>query len=428
MHGHRSTRTVRGLALLAALALVLAACGTDDGEDGGGTGGTEAPATAEPSGGGGDGDVDAGGTYADPASWLCHPDKDPAEDVCHRDLDATVVAADGTTEVVPFERAEDPAVDCFYVYPTISLDEGANADMEPAEGEEIYTVYNQAARFGSVCEVYAPIYRQRTLTWLTARLGGDDGATDDTAADQPSEEEIRQLAYDDVVAAFEAYLASVPDDRGFVLMGHSQGAGILRELLAEEVEPDPELHDRLVSALLLGTSVSVPAGQDVGSDLPETPLCRSVDQTGCVVTYASFRTEAPPPPNSLFGDGDEGETAGCVNPAAPAGGSGMLTPELVQEDLGGALGGPGQAFADPATAPEITTPWIVLPDLVSARCVSDGTYTWLDITVVADPADPRVDDLGGDLTPEWGLHLIDVNVAMGDLIDMVGAQAAAYAG
>ena len=70
----------------------------------------------------------------------------------------------------------------------------------------------------------------------------------------------------------------------------------------------------------------------------------------------------------------------------------------------------------------------MLPDLVSARCVSDGTFTWLDLTVVADPADPRVDDIGGDLTPEWGLHLVDVNVALGDLIDVVAAQAAAYTG
>ena len=419
----RTTTTL--VAVAAALAVLVAACSSDDGTEEG----TSGPAGSDVVAGDGDEGSAVDDVYADPAAWLCHPDKDPAEDVCHRDLDATVVLADGTTELEPFERAEDPAVDCFYVYPTISLDDAPNADMDPAEGEEIYTVYNQAARFGSVCEVYAPIYRQRTLTWLTSRLGGGEGATESTAAgDQPSEEEIRALAYDDVVAAFDAYLAGVPEDRGFVLLGHSQGAGILRQLLAEEIETDPALHDRLVSALLLGTSVSVPPGEAVGSDLPGTPLCRAVDETGCVVTYASFRTEAPPPPNSLFGGGAEGETAGCVNPAAPAGGSGMLTSELVVEDLGGALGGRAQAFADPARDAEITTPWVVLPDLVSARCVSDGTYTWLDLTVVADPSDPRVDDIGGDLTPEWGLHLVDVNVALGDLVAMVGAQAAAHAG
>jgi hypothetical protein len=46
----------------------------------------------------------------------------------------------------------------------------------------------------------------------------------------------------------------------------------------------------------------------------------------------------------------------------------------------------------------------------------------------SDPADPRTDDITGDLTPEWGLHLVDANIAMGNLIDVVGAQIATYTG
>ena len=50
-----------------------------------------------------------------------------------------------------------------------------------------------------------------------------------------------------------------------------------------------------------------------------------------------------------------------------------------------------------------------------------------------DPADPRVDDIPGGLgaagapLANWGLHLVDVNLAMGNLIDIVGQQAKAYA-
>ena len=416
--------TRRLLAVLVVAALALAACsgGSDDDQGAAAGGDGTTTSTSAAAGLGGD------GIYADPASWLCHPDLDDDDDVCRRDLDATIVRADGTTEVVPFERPADPPIDCFYVYPTISLDDAPNADLVPAEGEEIFTAYNQAARFAEVCRVFAPVYRQRTLTWLTSQLGSGPGDEQDgDSGEPPSEEEIRALAYDDVVDAFEHYLAEDGDGRGFVLIGHSQGAGLLRRLLAEEIEGEPERHDRLVSALLLGTSVSVPPGEEVGGDLADTPLCRAVDQTGCVVTYASFRTDAPPPENSLFGGGGEGETAGCVNPAAPGGGSGVLTPAFVHDDLGGALGGPAVAFVDPEREAEITTPWIVLPDLVTARCVSDGTRTWLDLTVVGDPAGPRVADIGGDLTPEWGLHLVDVNVALGDLVAMVGAQAEAYA-
>ena len=58
--------------------------------------------------------------YSDDASWLCRPDTD---DICDSGLDATVVAADGTTTVEPWTAADDPPIDCFYVYPTISRDE-----------------------------------------------------------------------------------------------------------------------------------------------------------------------------------------------------------------------------------------------------------------------------------------------------------------
>lgn len=44
----------------------------------------------------------------------------------------------------------------------------------------------------------------------------------------------------------------------------------------------------------------------------------------------------------------------------------------------------------------------------------------------ADPEDPRIDDIGGDLTPEWGLHLVDANLAMGDLATITESQARAY--
>ena len=49
-----------------------------------------------------------------------------------------------------------------------------------------------------------------------------------------------------------------------------------------------------------------------------------------------------------------------------------------------------------------------------------------------DPADPRTDDITGDLTvgnqviPSWGLHLVDVNLALGNLIDIVEKQTKAW--
>ena len=63
---------------------------------------------------------------------------------------------------------------------------------------------------------------------------------------------------------------------------------------------------------------------------------------------------------------------------------------------------------------------------MSAECVSKGGFDYLEVTVHGDPTDPRVDDIGGDLTPEWGLHLQDVNLMMGDIVGTVRAQAAAW--
>jgi hypothetical protein len=69
-----------------------------------------------------------------------------------------------------------------------------------------------------------------------------------------------------------------------------------------------------------------------------------------------------------------------------------------------------------------------LPGLVEGTCVIEGGFTDLELTVDGDPSDPRTDDIGGDLSPEWGMHLVDANVARGDIEDLVPAQAAAYTG
>jgi hypothetical protein len=42
--------------------------------------------------------------------------------------------------------------------------------------------------------------------------------------------------------------------------------------------------------------------------------------------------------------------------------------------------------------------------------------------------DERGTDVGGQISPDWGLHLVDVNIAMGNLVDLVASQGQAYAG
>jgi hypothetical protein len=273
-----------------------------------------------------------------------------------------------------------------------------------------------------VSRVFAPVYRQTTLTALVGALGGGD----------PAGEEARAVAYGDVVDAFKHYIANDNRGRGFVLVGHSQGAGHLAALVAAEIDGEPRLRDRLLSAMLLGASVRVPEGEIVGGDFDNVPLCTAADDLGCVVSYASFRSTSPPPPNSFFGRprGGEGEAA-CTNPAALGGGSGPLQPYLPTDgaSLPSADGPPPVRppwLADPQRNAAIATKFVTLPGMVDAQCARRDGFSYLELTVHGDPGDGRIDDIGGDLTPEWGMHLVDVSVAMGNLVDVVEAQAAAF--
>ncbi len=284
--------------------------------------------------------------------------------------------------------------------------------------EERNVVKQQLARFGSQCRLFAPMYRQVTLAGLRTRLTGGGLALD------------RGRRYDDVRDAWRHYLQHDNGGRGVVLIGHSQGAMVLTALIAGEIDGAP-VRRQLVSAILLGTSLAVPKGKDVGGAFKQVPLCRADGQIGCVVTYASFRATVPPPATTLFGRvSGEGMEAGCTNPAALAGGSGALQPYLT---------GVGSLIAQAAaqghrwtTKAAVDTPFVTVPGLLTARCASNEYANYLEIAVHPDTADARADDIPGDLGPPgnpsamWGMHLVDVNVAMGNLVAIVGRQSAAY--
>lgn len=352
--------------------------------------------------------------YADPANWVCRGDTD---DPCDHDLDATIVRANGTTRIERWRPTPNPKIDCFYVYPTISTDPGGNSDLVPGEDQEIFVTRQQAARLGSVCRVFAPVYRQITLTALTARLGGVEIPSDPA------------LAYDDVVDAWKHYLANDNRGRGVILIGHSQGAGHLTALLRNVIDPDPAQRDLLVSAMLLGTSVQVPVGADVGGDFQNLPLCRRDRQTGCVISYSSFRSDAPPPDNSFFGvPRAPGLQAACTNPAALGGGAGELEAYLPADGKSLPIY-PARDVDWVDDDVEITTPFVTLPGFFAGECRVENGFSYLAIDLHGDPADPRIDDLvGADITPEWGLHLVDANVAMGTLVDVARRQALSYCG
>lgn len=376
------------------LALLLAACAAP--------GAFAAPA-AQP----------APNDYTDPANWLCRPGR---ADACAADQTATVVNADGSESKEAWSADPNAPIDCFYVYPTVSTEPTPNSDMIPGPGEK-GVVVQQVARLASKCRIYAPMYRQVTLAALRAYMAGKPVAAS------------RALAYDDVRDAWNEYLAHDNHGRGVVLIGHSQGTRVLIQLVKEEIDGKP-IQKRIVSVILGGTVLQVPVGKDVGGDFKFIPLCRSTAQVGCVIAFASFRANVPPPPGAPFGaSGGPGLMAACVNPAALGGGSGALEAYLPAGRV--ALSPQAPVEWVKGGAP-ITTFFVKVPGLLTGECVSNAHGSYLAVTVNADPKDSRTDDIAGDILVKgkvltsWGLHLIDMNLTMGNLVDDVDAQSRAW--
>jgi Protein of unknown function (DUF3089) len=351
--------------------------------------------------------------YSKPDTWLCRAGR---EDACTVDLTTTIVAANGKLTREPYKANANAPIDCFYVYPTVSLDTTGNSDMNIGP-EEKNVILQQFARFGSTCRQYAPLYRQITLTALRAMISG-----------KPLEAD-RALAYKDVVDAWNYYLEHDNKGRGVVLIGHSQGSGLLTRLIAEQIEGKP-VQARVISSLLLGTNVAVPKGKEVGGSFKSTPVCKSASEIGCVISYVSFRDTIPPPSNTRFGRvPGEGHVAVCTNPAALAGGKG---------ELHAYLNATGRTITSPdrptewAKGATVATPFVSVPGLLEGECLSNDRGTYLQVTTKENPADARTDEIAGDvvangkISEDWGLHLIDVNVAMGNLVDIVAQQSKTY--
>ena len=346
--------------------------------------------------------------YSVPANWLCKPGV--ANNPCEVNIDATIVKADGSTELQKYAGNPNAPIDCFYVYPTVSLDPFTQSDLIPGP-EEFNVVKSQLARLGSQCRIFAPMYRQFSLGALRARMSGGAGVpTRGTPAD----------ANADVDDAWAWYLANENKGRGVVILGHSQGSGQITRLIAAKVDGKPD-QAKLVSAIIMGSTIQVPKGADVGGTFKSIPVCKTAGQTGCVISFSSFRDTVPPAETSNFGI-NRGETeAVCVNPAALGGGK-ATSPKAYWSTADKAW----------ATGKKIDTPFVMTPGLTTTECVRQGNHHYLQVHFNADPNDARIDNPGTDVMaqgkpdPGWGLHLNDANIVMGDLVDVVGKQAAAW--
>ena len=345
--------------------------------------------------------------YSSQGSWLCLPDK---RDLCDEPLATTALNPNGYGSTGQSPVAANPSVDCFYVYPTVSRDQGVNSDLNPGGGEEKAAVQTQFARFAGGCRTFAPIYRSMTVGLIAAVAAGADFKAPFATA------------YGDVRAAWREYLARYNKGRPFVLIGHSQGSWMLQTLIAQEIEGKP-IARQMKLAIIPGFNVLVPQGKLVGGTFKSTPLCSRPGQTGCVMSWVSYREKNAPPPGAVFGYADRpGMTVACTNPARPgAAGWVNLDSYWYARSTQPVPGGP-IAWSSEGPPP---SPFLRTEGLVSARCVNDGPRGYLSIRTNGDPNDKRTDRIGGEVgilgmfIPGWGMHLADMSAPMGDLIRQV---------
>jgi hypothetical protein len=336
--------------------------------------------------------------------WLCKPGK--ANDACHVSLETARFSPSGKRLGVDHvKRPRHPKFDCFYVYPTVSDQKTATANFDIDPELRSIALY-QAARYTSECRMFAPVYRQVTLLGIL-------GVEQPTTAD-------RERAYTDVRSAWRDYLKNYNHGRGVVLISHSQGTFVLRQLVREEIDTKPKVRRKLISAVLLGGNVLVKKGKDVGGDFKKVPGCRSRTQTGCVIAFSTYNEV--PPADAIFGrTGTAGQEVLCTNPAALGGGSAKLTPIQPTEPFA-----PGTTIAGAVGALGVPTPktsaaWRAFPGSYRGSCSSAGGADVLSIRSLNGAPVFRPSP-----TPQCGLHLVDANIALGQLVGVVRAQGNAW--
>ncbi len=269
-------------------------------------------------------------------------------------------------------KAQRAAV--FFIHPTSFLDRSRwNAPLDNAEANARAALFlrAQASAFNDVGAIWAPRYRQATFgAFLT---------------DQAAAAKALDLAYGDVAAAFDAFVAEA-GDRPIILAAHSQGALHLLRLLREKVAGTP-LQKRIVAAYVIGWPVS----RSVDLPMLGLPECRSADQAGCLLSWQSFAEPADP---SLVLDAYDASSGVDGKPRRG-------TPMVCTNPLTGTPDAAAPASANRGTlvpAADLSSATLVAGQ-VPARCDPRGL-----LLIGAPPA------LGGYVLPGNNYHVYDYSL------------------
>lgn len=241
-----------------------------------------------------------------------------------------------------------PQASLFFIHPTSYLARDSwNASIDDQESQQRARLFvlHQASPFNAIAAVWAPKYRQATF-----------GAFLTTAEDA---QRALDFAYQDVLAAFDAFVAQAPSDLPIILAAHSQGSLHLTRLLQDRVANRP-IARRIVAAYAIGWPISMTG------DLPflGLPACTEPSDAGCILSWQSFAEPADPEMITRVYDAS----------VAPNGESRAGSPMLCVDPLTGVLGGAAPAETNLGTlVPNATlSDGRLVPGIVPARCDASG--------------------------------------------------------
>lgn len=311
--------------------------------------------------------------YAKPAMWYAHPAlKDSPVDFWPKGSNAE-------------EERNEAAI--FYIHPTTYLNRAQwNAPLDDKEAGERAVQINrmQASVFNTVGQIWSPRYRQATFgSFLAVSVNAT---------------KAHEAAYQDILAAFDAFLKANPGDGPIILAGHSQGSRHLLHLLHDKVKGQP-VQARLVAAYVVGWPVSVV------NDLPALgmPACDKPDATGCVLSWQSWAEPAEMEVNLEAWDASKG-----LNGKSNAG-TAMLCSNPLGSDGSANLNLGTLKMNDEATEGEL------LKGLVPARCEGRG------MLMIGEPV-----DLGSFVMPGNNFHVYDYSLFWANIRADSLARLAAY--
>ncbi|CAB4869745.1 unannotated protein [freshwater metagenome] len=327
----------------------------------------------------------------EPVKWICPPTGPTS---CVGATTTELIPLTGDTIATTYQPPAKPVADCFFLYPTMSPAKSWNAPNRVTRSIR-RAVRAMALPFTRTCRLVVPVYQQVTSSHLAV------------AAPTAKDRAAIEVAYQSVLRGWRAYLKVTPSTRPVILVGFSQGAGMLSQLLRREIAPNPKQLHRVILSELVGGGLTITSPRSVTDGLAGIALCPHIGRIRCAIAFDAFTTQ----PSAHAIVGRPGAPWGYLSAWTPAQGSQMA---CVNPVYGGRLSGPLIPYLG-------GNPYTTYANRFRAACERQGGIDWLDIRQVDVPnfgghRNPMPSlDPSSDASPT-GLHGESWGLTLGNLV------------